>query len=93
MIDVKNAAVICSQRMVDFLAHCAQRDGIPFQYNVGDAGGIDVARIQQTRSGVLVGAVSVATRSLHSMSEVERLEDISACIKLTARALQQEMPL
>lgn len=92
-IDVKNGAVICSQRMVDFLTQCAERGGIPFQYNVGDAGGIDVAKIQQIRSGVLVGAVSVATRSLHSMSELELLGDISACVQLTARAFQQEMPL
>lgn len=92
-IDVKNAAVICSPRMVDFLTQCARKEGIPFQYNVGDAGGIDVAKIQQVRSGVFVGAISVATRSLHSMSELELLADISACIQLTSTVFQQEMPL
>lgn len=90
-IDVKNAAVICAPRMVDFLTQCAVKAGVPYQYNVGDAGGIDAAKIQQARSGVPVGAISVATRSLHSASEVELLMDIEACVRLAAAAFQQEM--
>jgi len=90
-IDIKNGAVICSELMVDFLIRCAEEGGIPYQLAVGNAGGIDVAKIQQSGSGVPVGAISVVTRHLHSMSEVELLSDIEACIRLTTLAFEQEV--
>ena len=90
-IDIKNGAVICSEKMVDFLTGCAEKAAIPYQYAVGSAGGIDVARIQQTGRGVAVGAISVATRNLHSMSEVELLSDIEACIQLATVAFESKI--
>lgn len=90
-IDIKNGAVICSEKMVDFLTGCAKKAAIPYQYAVGNAGGIDVAKIQQSGAGVAVGAISVATRNLHSMSEVELLSDIEACIQLATVAFETEV--
>jgi len=57
------------------LRDLAENNHIPWQVKEYISGGTDAKAIQRTKDGVLVAAMSVATRYLHSPSSVASMED------------------
>ncbi len=90
-IKIKDASLICAPQMVKFLNKVAVDNGIKHQKEILTAGGTDAGKIQQSRTGVIAGAISIATRYIHSMNETCALSDIEDCINLTVKVLETDI--
>ena len=81
-IKVMDHSVITSKLVREKLISIAEENDIKYQLEIMTEGGTDAGVIHFTRSGVLVGGLSVPTRYIHSPSEMESIEDIKATIEL-----------
>jgi len=86
--DAEGMGVIVSEQVLQWIKETAQKNRIPYQLSILEKGMTDAAIINLTRSGILTGGISVATRYLHSPVEVLKLEDIESCAKLTAECVK-----
>ncbi len=87
-VKIKDASLICAPQMVKFINKVAVDNGIKHQKEILLAGGTDAGKIQQSRTGVIAGGISIATRYIHSTNEMCALSDIEACIDLTVKVLE-----
>ncbi len=90
-IKVMDSSVICHPAVVKTLETLAQARNIPYQMDVLRFGGTDAGAIHQSRAGVYTGGISVATRYVHTALEVADLDDIEACVALTAAFAQAKL--
>ena len=65
----------------------ARNAGVPFQREILQFGGTDTAALQRTGAGVPAGAVSIATRYIHSPSEMCAARDVEQAAALLAEAV------
>lgn len=73
---------IGDRRLVRFLCDLCEREGIPFQRNIG--GGTDASALQRTRLGCRTTTVGAPVRYMHSTVQLCHLDDIEATIRLLA---------
>jgi endoglucanase len=73
---------IGSPKLVRFLIDLCERQGIPYQRNIG--GGTDASVIQRTGLGALATTIGAPTRYMHSTVQLCHLRDIEATIALLA---------
>jgi endoglucanase len=85
-VKIMDASVICHPKVVQWLEEAADREGIPRQRDILEAGGTDAGAIHVTRSGVYTGAISIPTRYIHNPLEICALDDVEACIRLVRAA-------
>jgi endoglucanase len=71
----------------------AEKNKIPYQREVLLFGGTDAKAMQLTRSGVPVGCISIATRYVHSPSEMVDYSDVQNSVKLLAAMLRTPIDL
>ena len=90
-IKVMDSSVICHPAVVNILEDMALARNIPYQRDILRFGGTDAGAIHQSRSGVYTGGISVATRYVHTPMEVADLDDIEACVALTAAFAQAKL--
>ena len=90
-IKVMDSSVICHPAVVKILEDMALARNIPYQRDILRFGGTDAGAIHQSRSGVYTGGISVATRYVHTPMEVADLDDIEACVALTAAFAQAKL--
>ena len=90
-IKVMDSSVICHPAVVKTLEDLAQTRNIPYQRDILRFGGTDAGAIHQSRAGVYTGGISVATRYVHTPLEVADLDDIEACVALTAAFAQAKL--
>lgn len=83
----KDASVIPSPRVVDWLTDVAEAEGIDHQREVAWNIGTDTAALQSAGGAVLSGALSVPVRYHHSPVELAHREDLTATVDLLAAAL------
>jgi len=88
-IKIKDAGILSHPDVVNALEKTAEENGIPTQREVMTGGRTDVGVIHLTRDGVPSGAVSVATRYIHSPAELAYKSDVEACIALTGKMMQK----
>jgi len=88
-IKIMDRSVICSPHVCEGLVQTAQRWSIPVQREVLLDGGTDTAALQQTRTGILSGAVSIPTRYIHSPSEMCAISDVENAVRLLAQFAQE----
>jgi len=69
-----------SPRLIRFLESLCEREGIPFQRNVG--GGTDASAIQRSGKGALATTIGAPTRYMHSTVQMAHVDDIKATIAL-----------
>lgn len=81
-IKVKDASIIVHPKVKDLLVDLAEKNNIPYQMEVLDAGGTDAGAIHLTKAGIPSGAISIPTRYVHSPSEMVDVRDLKACIDL-----------
>lgn len=81
-IKIKDSSVICHARVVDSLISLARENSIPYQCEVLTYGGTDTSSIQMSGAGVMVGALSIPTRYIHTGTEMLDLGDAAACSEL-----------
>jgi putative aminopeptidase FrvX len=80
-------------RIYERLVAAAQAEGIPYQIQVDPEGtSTDQNEMQLSRHGMATGLISVATRYLHTSSEILSLDDVDACVTLLTHFVQDLTP-
>ncbi len=90
-IKIKDASLLCHPMIIDHMEKAAKQHNIKHQREVLVGGGTDSGAIHVNKSGVPSGGISIATRYIHSGSEMCSLSDIEDCISLTVACLEMEI--
>ena len=80
-------STICHPSVVEAMLQAGQALEIPCQKYAAAAGGTDAGAIHQSRGGVPTGVLSIATRYIHSGSEICSLTDAEQCARLLAKVV------
>lgn len=89
-IKLKDSTVITNPKVHRRMSRVADKHGIPYQLEVLPRGGTDTARFQTASGATPVGAISVPTRYLHTVTESAHHTDIRAAIDLVTAFLETE---
>ncbi|MGQ3327910.1 M42 family metallopeptidase [Halorubrum sp. FL23] len=89
-VKLKDSSVITSPKVHRRLTSVAEEEGIDHQHEVLPAGGTDTAGFQNTAGAKPVGAISVPTRYLHTVTETADGGDVTATIDLLTAFLESE---
>ena len=73
---------IGDRRLVRFLIELCEREGIPYQRNIG--GATDASAMQRSRVGTIATTVGAPVRYMHSTVQLCHMDDIEATIRLLA---------
>lgn len=92
-VKVRDRSILCHPAIKNWMADTAKKQEIPFQYEVLGFGGTDAGAIHTTRGGVPTGAISIATRYIHSSFETLDKADIENSVALLAALLESELPV
>ncbi len=87
-IKVKDSSVVVSPKVKNLMVETAKKHGIPYQFEVLEAGGTDSGAIHMTKEGVPSGVISIPTRYIHSQCEMVDLGDVEACTNLLVKILE-----
>jgi endoglucanase len=89
-IKLKDSSVITTPKVHRRMQSVADDEEIDYQLEVLPAGGTDTAGFQRARGAVPVGALSIPTRYLHTVTESAHVDDIDATIELLTAFLTSE---
>ena len=89
-VKLKDSSVITSPKVHGRLTEVAEDEGIDHQHEVLPAGGTDTAGFQNTAGAKPVGAISIPTRYLHTVTETADGGDVEATIDLLTAFLESE---
>ncbi|MDG5817477.1 M42 family metallopeptidase [Natronococcus sp. A-GB7] len=89
-IKLKDSSVITNPKVHRRMQAVADERGIDFQLEILPAGGTDTAGFQNTAGAKPVGAISIPTRYLHTVTETAHVDDIAATIDLLEAFLESE---
>ena len=89
-IKLKDSSVITNPKVHRRLRTVAEDEDIDYQLEVLPAGGTDTAGFQRAGGATPVGAISVPTRYLHTVTESAHVDDIAATIDLLTAFLETE---
>jgi endoglucanase len=89
-IKLKDSSVITNPKVHRRLRSTAEDLGIEYQTEVLPAGGTDTGAFQNAFGAKPVGAISIPTRYLHTVTESAHHEDITAAIDLLTGFLETE---
>ncbi len=88
LVSASGRGLVADPRMTAWLRETAERNGIPYQLEVGTGGNTDATIIHLERGGIPSIPLSVATRYIHSPAEVVDVGDIEAGVRLLVEALK-----
>jgi endoglucanase len=77
---------VSDKRLVGFLMQLAEKNGIPYQLNIG--GGTDASAIQRSKGGTIVCTIGPPIRYMHSGVQLCHLGDIEAAVDLLCLFLE-----
>jgi endoglucanase len=89
-IKLKDSSVITTPKVHKRLREVAERADVDHQLEVLPAGGTDTAGFQTPGGATPVGAISIPTRYLHTVTESAHHEDVAATIDLLTAFLDSE---
>ncbi|MDS0298139.1 M42 family metallopeptidase [Halogeometricum sp. S1BR25-6] len=89
-IKLKDGSVVTSPKVHRRLREVAESEDIDYQHEILPAGGTDTAGFQNTHGAKPVGAISVPTRYLHTVTESAHVADVDATIDLLTAFLDSE---
>ncbi len=89
-IKLKDSSVITSPKVHRRMKAVAEDREIDYQLEILPAGGTDTAGFQHTAGAKPVGAISIPTRYLHTVTETAHVDDIAATIDLLEAFLETE---
>lgn len=87
-IKIKDRSVICHPQVRKLLEEAAEKNGIPYQLEILEAGGSDPGSIHITAGGIPSGAISIPCRYVHSPVETASLKDIENAARLLIEAIK-----
>ena len=89
-IKLKDSSVITNPKVHGRMEEVAEGEEVDYQLEVLPAGGTDTAGFQRARGAIPVGAISVPTRYLHTVTESAHVDDIASTIDLLTAFLESE---
>lgn len=89
-VKLKDSSVITSPKVHRRLRAVAEDEEIPHQVEILPRGGTDTASFQNSFGAKPVGALSIPTRYLHTVTESANGDDIAATIDLLTAFLESE---
>ena len=89
-IKLKDSSVITNPKVHGRMEEVAEAEDVDYQLEVLPAGGTDTAGFQRARGAIPVGAISVPTRYLHTVTESAHVDDIASTIDLLTAFLETE---
>jgi len=89
-IKLKDSSVITNPKVHSRMETVAQAEDVDYQLEVLPAGGTDTAGFQRASGATPVGAISVPTRYLHTVTESAHVDDVAATIDLLTAFLESE---
>jgi endoglucanase len=89
-IKLKDSSVITNPKVHGRMEEVAEAEDVDYQLEVLPAGGTDTAGFQRARGAIPVGAISVPTRYLHTVTESAHVDDIASTIDLLTAFLESE---
>ena len=92
-IKVMDGGMLSHPGINNLLIGAAEARGIPYQMEVLPAGTTDAMAIQLARSGVPASCISIATRYIHTPSEMVDMDDVENGVKLFLAFLSQPIDL
>lgn len=90
-VKIRDTGMLSDPRVVDWMIQTAEKAKIPYQREVLLAGSTDAREIQITRAGVMVGALSIPCRYVHSASEMIDADDLKNSVKLLTAMLSKSV--
>lgn len=87
-IKVKDSSVIADPKLVDKMIDVCKSEKIKYQLEILTAGGTDTSKMQSAGAGCSAGCISIPTRYAHTPVEMIDLDDVEACVKLTAAIVE-----
>lgn len=87
-VKVMDRSVICAPEVRSTLERAAAELGLTAQREILRVGGTDTSAIQKSGAGICAGALSIATRYIHSPSEMCSVQDVEDAAAILARAMQ-----
>ena len=89
-IKLKDGSVVTNPKVNRRLRSVAEEQDVDHQTEILPSGGTDTAGFQNTHGAKPVGAISVPTRYLHTVTESVHGDDVTAAIDLLAAFLKTE---
>lgn len=91
-IKVFDRSMITPPKVKQWMAETAEKQQIPYQWEVLEFGGTDSGAIHLTKGGIPAGVLSVPTRYVHSPSEMIDSQDVEAAVNLLVALLEGPVP-
>jgi len=88
-IKVKDRGMLTHRGVRQWMIDTAQVAGVPYQLEVLEAGTTDGMAMQTTKAGLPVGVLSVATRYVHTPSEMVDYQDVTNSVRLLVELLRR----
>lgn len=92
-IKVRDSGMLADPRVVNWMVEGAEKQQIPYQLEILEAGSTDARAIQLVRAGVPVGCLSIPCRYVHSPSEMVDTGDVENSVKLLLELLSNPVVL
>jgi tetrahedral aminopeptidase len=92
-IKVRDQGMLSDPRVVDWMVKTAKKAAIPYQMEILERGSTDAQLIQLSRAGVPSGCISIASRYIHSPSEMLDMDDVENAVRLMVALLQAPVKL
>jgi endoglucanase len=92
-VKVRDSSLLADPRVVRWMIGTAERERIPYQIEILEAGGTDARAIQITRMGVPAGCLSIPARYIHSPSEMVDYRDVENSVRLLLALLGSPVDL
>ena len=86
-IYIADAYTLSDPRLINFLKHTAEKEGIPYQFRQPGNSGSEAGAIHKQNSGIPAITVSVPTRYVHTSTNLARIQDYSFTSSLMNAAL------
>ena len=93
LVSASGRGLVADPRMAAWLRETAEKNGIPYQLEVGTGGNTDATIIHLERGGIPSIPLSIATRYIHSPVEVVDIGDLEAGVRLLVEALKSKPAL
>jgi endoglucanase len=81
-IKVRDSGMLADPRVVDWMVQTAEKESLPYQLEVLEAGTTDARAIQLSRAGVPAGCLSIPCRYIHAPSEMVDYNDVQNAVRL-----------
>lgn len=88
-IKVRDSGMLSDPRIVDWMVRTAEKEKLPYQLEVLEAGTTDAGAIQLSRAGVPAGCISIPCRYIHAPAEMVDFQDVQNAVHLLLAMLGQ----